>query len=141
VSPQLRRFLPLMLVAAILLFVLPSVFKKKSSSNACHPAQTAKCSDAYLVNVNLSGAKLTSAVFARADLAGADLHNADLTGANLAGADVSGADLAGATLTNTSLRGTNLTGADLTGAIHANLSGAIVCHTLLPSGHFPVHDC
>ena len=144
VPPNVRRFLPLILIAVFLLILLPTLLKKKttsSSNSACHPGQSATCSNADLVAADLSSANLTSANFAHADLADADLHSANLSGANLTGADISGADLAGATLTHARLRGANLTGADLTGAIHADLLGAVECHTLLPTGRFPVPDC
>ncbi len=141
VPPNFRRFLPLILIAFVLIFVLPTLLRKKTTSTSCHPGASAKCVGAHLANIDLSNATLTTADFAHADLAGADLHSANLAGANLAGADISGADLAGATLTHARFRGANLTGADLAGAVNADLHAAIVCHTLLPSGHFPAHDC
>jgi hypothetical protein len=139
--PNLRRFLPLIAIMFLIVFLVPNLLKKKSSSTSCHAGKAAKCVGAHLANVDLSKATLTGGDFTQADLAGADLHLANLTGANLNHADLSSADLAGATLTNAHFRGANLTGADLAGAVGADLSGAIVCHTLLPSGHFPVHDC
>jgi uncharacterized protein YjbI with pentapeptide repeats len=141
VSPNLRRFLPVILVAFVLILVLPTLLKKKSASTSCHPGASAKCVGADLANVDLSKATLTGADFAHADLAGADLYSTNLSGANLTGADLSGADLAGATLTHARFPGANLTGADLAGGLNADLHGAIVCHTLLPSGHFAAHDC
>jgi hypothetical protein len=141
VPSNLRRFLPLILIAFFVIVIVPTLLKKKSTSSSCHPGASAKCVGADLANVDLSKATLTSADFAQADLAGADLHSANLASANLAGADINGADLAGATLTHARFRGANLTGADLAGAVNADLRGAIVCHTLLPSGHFPAHDC
>jgi hypothetical protein len=141
VPPNFRRFLPLILVGFVLIIILPSLLKKKTASTSCHPGASATCVGADLANANLSKATLTSANFAHADLAGADLYSANLSGANLAGADISGADLVGATLTHARFRGANLTGADLAGGVNADLHGAIVCHTLLPSGHFPAHDC
>lgn len=141
VPPNIRRFLPLILIALVLLVVLPNLLKKKTSSTTCHPGVSATCANADLAGINLSAGKLMNANFANADLAGSDLHSADLTGANLTGADISDADLANATLTRAHIREANLTGADLTGAINANLRGAIVCHSVLPTARFPVHDC
>ena len=139
--PNLRRYLPLILIAFFLILILPHVLKKKTTSASCHPGKSAKCVGVDLANANLSKANLTGADFSLADLAGADLQLANLTGANLAGADISGADLAGATLTHARFRGANLMGADLAGAVNADLRGAIMCHTLLPSGHFSTQAC
>jgi uncharacterized protein YjbI with pentapeptide repeats len=144
VPPNIRRFLPLILIGVFLVVLVPALLKKKatsSSESACHPGLSATCAGADLAGTNLSKAKLANANFAHADLADADLQLADLTGANLTGADISGADLAGATLTHARVLGANLTGADLAGAVDADLHGAVVCHTVLPSGHFPAHDC
>lgn len=131
----------MVLIAFVVLLVISTVLKKHSSTTSCSPGANATCVGVDLAGDNLAKATLTGANFAQADLADADLHLADLTGANLRGADLAGADLTGATLSHAQLRGANLTSADLAGAIHAHLKGATVCHTLLPSGHFPVHDC
>jgi hypothetical protein len=139
--PNMRRFLPLIVIAFALVLILPTLLKKKTASTSCHPGASAMCVGADLANVDLSKATLTGADFAHADLAGADLYSANLSGANLADANISGADLAGATLTRARFGGANLMGADLAGGVNADLRGAIECHTLLPSGHLPAHDC
>jgi uncharacterized protein YjbI with pentapeptide repeats len=76
----------------------------------------ADLSEAYLVNPDLTGAKLRGAVLTKAELIGANL-----TGANLAGADLIGANLAEADLHEAVLTGANLAGASFT---KANLRGA-----------------
>jgi uncharacterized protein YjbI with pentapeptide repeats len=141
VTPNFRRFLPLLLIGFVLVLILSSVLRKHTSSTTCNPGASATCVGADLSNADLAKGTLTKANFTQADLSNADLYSANLTGANLQGADLSGADLARATLTHARLQGANLTGADLDGAVHADLTGAIVCHTLLPSGKFPAHGC
>ena len=90
---------------------------------AVHPSSL---SGAYLENATLLGACLS-----KGDLSGAVFKNADLSGARLDGADLYGADLSGA----------RLDGADLHDARNANLSEAILCHTIMPDGSTQGDNC
>lgn len=78
---------------------------------------------ANLRDVNLCGAILTNTNLFYTDLSYADLSYADLSGANLEEADLSGVDL-----TNANLTDADLTDADFTDAIltNANLTGTIL---------------
>ena len=114
---------------------------------ACHPGPFAGYG-ADLAGANLSYRNLSNADLAYADLSGADLGSANLTGANLRGADLGDADIMRANLKRADLSGDNFMGADLSGAMNSNLDGAsatstqyVVCHTILPSGRLPKHDC
>ncbi|BAY36869.1 pentapeptide repeat-containing protein [Nostoc sp. NIES-2111] len=118
-----------------------------ASKNLETLVKTKKCSNCYLVGVDLGGADLE-----RADLTGVNLRGARgcprLNGANLSGADLrgfsrtggcTGFDLQGANLRNVNLKGAylkyaNLRGADLTGAnlSDANLDGADLAGAILP---------
>lgn len=81
---------------------------------------------AYLEQVDLSGADLREVDLSEAILIYANLSGADLTNANLSGAKLSGADLSGADLTNANLSGVVTLSTDLSGAtlFFANISGA-----------------
>ena len=78
-------------------------------------------SEAFLQQVDLSGAKLLRANFRSADIrggsfVGSQLKFADLTSANLRNADLQKADLQSANLQDADLFGADLRKADLTGA-------------------------
>lgn len=77
---------------------------------------------AFLIDHDLSGAKLAGADLVSANLFCANLEGADMSGADLAYADMVGANLRGVNLQGAVLSGTNLRSADLTGA---NLKGAM----------------
>jgi hypothetical protein len=118
------------------------------TADACHPGPFAHCAGADLAGANLSYRNLSNADLAYADLSGADLGSANLTGANLRGADLGDADIMRANLKRADLSGDNFMGADLSGAMNSNLDSAsatstqyVVCHTILPSGRLPKHDC
>jgi uncharacterized protein YjbI with pentapeptide repeats len=82
----------------------------------------------YLINCQLSHAKIPGADLSKGDLSNADLSWADLSGANLIGAKLMDADLNGVDLNGADLNGADITGADLDRANldGANLRGAIL---------------
>ena len=79
-----------------------------------------------LKGANLDYAKFQDAYLLDADLTKAKLNGADLTGADLSYADLRGAELARADLTNAKLAGAKIEGADLSNAI---LTGADITNT------------
>lgn len=86
-----------------------------------------RVANAYLRELRLPRADLTSAEFTNAVLIGAELRQArlrdatlikaDLSGADLSGADLEGARLSRSDLTSADLRGARLTGTDFTEAV------------------------
>ncbi len=80
----------------------------------------ANLNGANLTDAYLTGANLLNATLLKATLVKANLLNADLTSADLSGADLSGATLTNANLTGATLTNANLTGVTLTNATLTN---------------------
>jgi uncharacterized protein YjbI with pentapeptide repeats len=94
-----------------------------ASKNLKTLIKTKKCSNCYLVGVDLNNENLEGADLAGANLRGARASCAHLNGANLSGADLRGfsSNCVGFDLQGANLRGANLKGAKLS---YANLRGA-----------------
>ncbi|NJM69813.1 MAG: pentapeptide repeat-containing protein [Scytonema sp. RU_4_4] len=118
-----------------------------ASNNLKTLLKTKKCSNCYLVGVDLRSANLEDADLAGANLRGARASCIHLNGANLSGVDLrgfstscrnldlQGANLRGANLKDANLSGANLRGADLTGVdlSDANIQGADLAGAIVPN--------
>lgn len=109
-----------------------ALLSRARPADQARPGDCADLADAYLVNANLTDARLfgmnlTNTMFCPpretgfasgncADLAGSTLSESNLKGAYLPRANLKGADLAHADLTGADLTNADLTNADLTGA-------------------------